>query len=219
MSTEIDCKIKIILLLGGPFSGKGYLLEKLLGLYGKSAVCLGLGKRFREVIDSGTADGIAIERYSSRGDLVPEPYYSKIAVPEIRRLLAEVRSGARVVIFDGVVRDEEQAMLVLGEIQTAGFECELHLVLLDVGRSICEDRAFKAKQGSDSSRGLRKDDAGGMEVFGNRWNIWTDKTMPIAEFLKQRGFHVHHLMGGSHTVDNHWVILCEGLNAEVVTMH
>ncbi|KAJ3672623.1 hypothetical protein LUZ60_007344 [Juncus effusus] len=97
-----DRKIKIVLVLGGPGSGKGTQCEKIVKNFGFTH--LSAGDLLRAECKSGSEYGKMIENLMKEGKLVP----SDLIVPLIQKAMFESRNDK--FLIDGFPRNEENRL-------------------------------------------------------------------------------------------------------------
>jgi adenylate kinase len=160
-------KYRTILLFGRPGAGKGTIgktLGSIPGFYH-----LAMGDAFRN-LDMTTPLGQIFQRYSSRGELVPDD-----ATVEFWRVTVEAKIAAHIyrpdsalLVLDGVPRNVAQAELMR---QYIDVQKGVHLVCTD------EAALMERLQRRALTEG-RYDDAS-EEVIRRRWDVYARETRPI----------------------------------------
>jgi adenylate kinase len=185
-------KPKVILLLGGPASGKGTqakILAKRIGY-----TYLGTGDLLRAEVEKGTELGKKFGELMSRGELIPD----ELTDPIIKAKLERLKDSG--IVLDGYPRNLEQAK-TLKEL----FPDEDFLVLnVSVApdsllkrmssRRICEKCGSiytiksEDEKTCDSCGGnliQRADDS--KEILEKRIKTYEDRTEPIINYYKEKG--------------------------------
>lgn len=162
-----------IVLFGAPGCGKGTQSELLEKRYGLSHVST--GEIIRREIGSGSALGVQMKEYISRGELAPDG----IVVSMIENYLA-VNRDVKGTIFDGFPRTTAQAEQFDKVLEAIGEKVEL-MIYMDVPEEELVKRILL--RGKDSGRA---DDAS-EEIIRNRIKIYNEQTAVVADFYRAQG--------------------------------
>ncbi|MBQ2993238.1 MAG: adenylate kinase [Alistipes sp.] len=162
-----------IVLFGAPGCGKGTQSELLEKRYGLSHVST--GEIIRREIGSGSALGVQMKEYISRGELAPDG----IVVSMIENYLAANRD-VKGTIFDGFPRTTAQAEQFDKVLEAIGEKVEL-MIYMDVPEEELVKRILL--RGKDSGRA---DDAS-EEIIRNRIKIYNEQTAVVADFYRAQG--------------------------------
>lgn len=162
-----------IVLFGAPGCGKGTQSELLEKRYGLSHVST--GEIIRREIGSGSALGVQMKEYISRGELAPDG----IVVSMIENYLAANRD-VKGTIFDGFPRTTAQAKQFDKVLEAIGEKVEL-MIYMDVPEEELVKRILL--RGKDSGRA---DDAS-EEIIRNRIKIYNEQTAVVADFYRAQG--------------------------------
>ena len=154
-----------IVLFGAPGAGKGtqaIMLAKELDL-----VHLSTGDILRKEITAGTDLGKQAQRYTDKGEFVPDE-----VVIDIIRSQIEQNPGAKGFIFDGFPRTTAQAEALDKMLEKKGMQITA-MIALDVEH----DELVKRLQIRGESSG-RADDKS-IDVIRNRIDVYNNKTKPL----------------------------------------
>ena len=130
----------IIVMLGAPGSGKGSIAKLLTEV--QELEHISTGDLFRETIKSGSRIGQELEKYMSKGMLVPDD----IVIEVIEKRISEAQSG---VILDGFPRTKIQAKYLKSILEKQGEKVDVaiqinipdeDLVYRTVKRRICSNK-------------------------------------------------------------------------------
>lgn len=192
---DVNKKMKKIILLGAPGSGKGTLSEYLVSKY--NFVHLSTGDLFRKNMDQNNSIADELRKYVPKGELVPDDLTNKVVKKEILELNSQKKSF----ILDGYPRTIDQANF-LNNIATIDASVYLN-VDLDIiikrltGRRTCSvckkiyninssETSPKIKGVCDLDNGLlmqRKDDE--ESVINQRMQVYKKTTFPLIEFYRK----------------------------------
>lgn len=97
--------MEVVILLGGPGSGKGTTAERVRGRLGY--IHISTGDMLREAVRNGSDVGLKADLYMKRGELVPDDIMIEIVVERMRRGNKDSKY-----LLDGFPRTSEQATLL-----------------------------------------------------------------------------------------------------------
>jgi adenylate kinase len=192
--------MKIVILLGGPGSGKGTIAGRLVSS-DSSFRHVSSGDLLRDAVKRQTPAGVEADGFMKKGELVPDAL--------IARMIAELMAGltgGTTLLLDGFPRTLAQAKMLD---ETAG-KCGAALasvVLLDVADAVLIDRIAGRRLCPKCGAGYhvtnipprkagvcdvcgaelvtRKDD--NLETVKNRLSVYKSQTMPLIDFYGARG--------------------------------
>jgi adenylate kinase len=157
-----------LLLIGAPGSGKGTQAERLAEHFGLTHISS--GDLLRRHVDEGTKLGQAVQRYVSRGDLVPDT----LVMDALRKpVVAASESGGY--ILDGFPRTVEQAELARSTAKELGVDAQV-AVHLDVPREELIRRLLARGRGSDDTE----------DVIDHRLEVYDQHTVPMLDYYAER---------------------------------
>ncbi len=191
----------IIVLLGGPGSGKGTQAKKLVGKLGVPQIST--GDIFRAALKEGTPMGLKAKTFMEKGDLVPDDVV--IGVVEERFKKPDLDQGF---MLDGFPRTVPQAEALDKMMTGLGKKID-HGILVDVpdedlvarlsGRFTCKDSDCGAmfhvmfnppqKEGACDKCGgplyQRADDT--EATARERLAVYNEQTAPVADYYEKQG--------------------------------
>lgn len=162
----------IIVLFGAPGSGKGTQGALIAEKYGYLHLSTGL--MLRDEVAKGSDLGKEIDKYVSKGDLVPNEMMCNILKEELKTYID--RKG---IIFDGFPRTMLQAEFLDKVLEEFGLKIDL-MVDIQVEKDILIERLIK--RGTLSHR---SDDT--QETILKRLKIYDEQTKPIIDYYKKTG--------------------------------
>lgn len=163
-----------IALFGAPGAGKGTQSKMLVEKYNLTYVST--GEALRKEIADGTELGMRIKDIMDAGQLVSD----EIVVEMIDKIIAgNTRKG---VLFDGFPRNVAQAETLDRLLAKYGTSL-LCMISLDVPREELVRRMLERAKTSG-----RSDD--NEETIKNRLCEYENKTLPVADYYKQKGLYV-----------------------------
>jgi adenylate kinase len=156
---------QVIVLLGGPGSGKGTQASRLSPILGVPHVSSG------ELLRSQTSGG---DRRMLQGELVPDEVATQIVLDRL-----EQPDAARGAILDGFPRDVQQAQALDAWLERHGGAVRA-VLYLELPRGAMIDRVVE--RGKDSQRGDDRAD-----VADRRAEIFAAELPPLLEHYARRG--------------------------------
>jgi len=188
----------MVLLVGGPGSGKGVLSKKLVEECG--VVHISSGDLLREEVNKGTLLGREVKEIMTRGDLVS----SAVIVTLMRRKMRQPENAGKRVLLDGFPRSLQNASDL---VELCGQpELALHLQCDD---TILIERILKRKEEA------LKDDDGGDDQ--NKGEVRDDDNIKTA-LKRLRNYHKYHNVTRDWLQDNHVPVVnldCSGPRGQV----
>lgn len=201
---------QIIILIGGPGSGKGTqaeLLAKKMGIQ-----VLSPGTILRKAIEKKTVIGKKAAPYIKKGILVPDDIVSSLVIKRI----AKIRKG---IILDGFPRNQVQVKLLgdyLKNQNTKNLVIEVAIPLRTAikrisGRLTCnncgesyhvEYKPPRRKNICDQcgKRLIVRSDSK-EKVVKTRWQIYRYETKPIADYYKQNRHYLYRKVDGTKDIE------------------
>ena len=172
-----------IVLFGAPGAGKGTQSKMLIEKY--NLTYISTGDILRKEIAEGTEIGLQAKGIINQGGLVDD----EIIVQIIEKTIENSTTGG--ILFDGFPRTVVQAYILEGLLHRMNSRL-LCLLSLEAPRELLIERMIKR-----SSIEGREDDK--TDVILNRFNEYDNKTIPVAEFYKEKGIYCP--IDGVGTVD------------------
>jgi len=157
-----------LLLIGAPGSGKGTQAVRLAEHFGIAHISS--GDLLRQHVTDHTAFGEQVQKYVSRGDLVPD----EMVLDMLRRPIVEASAKGGYVL-DGFPRTVEQAEIAYETASKLGVAVQI-AAYLDVGRDELVRRLLARGRGSDDTE----------EVIEHRLEVYEAKTRPMIAYYEQR---------------------------------
>ena len=162
-----------IVLFGAPGAGKGTQSKMLVEKY--NLTYISTGDILRKEIAAGTEIGIQAKDIINQGGLVDD----EIIVQIIEKTIENSTTGG--ILFDGFPRTVVQAYILEGLLHRMNRRL-LCLLSLEAPREMLIERMIKR-----ASIEGRDDDK--KEVILNRFQEYDKKTIPVAEFYKEKGIY------------------------------
>ena len=162
-----------LILFGPPGSGKGTQAKKLVEHY--NLYHISTGDMFRGEIKGKTELGLLAISYISKGELVPDEVTIKMLNKRV-----EDNPNVEGFIFDGFPRTVTQAK-ALNDFLAKRDDDITALTMLDVP----EEELIARLQDRAKDSG-RKDDAN-VGIIKNRLQVYTDNTLPVADYYETKG--------------------------------
>lgn len=192
--------MKIVILLGGPGSGKGTIAGRLVAA-DRSLKHVSSGDLLRDAVKRQTPAGAEADGYMKRGELVPDVLIARM----IEELLAGLDRPVTL-LLDGFPRTLVQAEMLDASAARAGAQVSA-AVLLEVPDAILVDRIAGRRLCPKCGAGyhvtnipprqaglcdacgtaltVRKDD--NLETVKNRLAVYQSQTVPLVDFYGARG--------------------------------
>lgn len=162
---------KLFLIIGAPGSGKTTDAQIIAKNNSETIVHYSTGDLLREEVAKETYLGKTIDKYTSKGNLVP----LEIVVDTIVNALKN--SPKDIILIDGYPRSVEQ-MEALDKVLKAQNEIELiSIIEVVVSETVAFDRVIGRARGSDDNA----------EVFKNRMRVYLEPLATIQEFYNNLG--------------------------------
>ena len=161
-----------IALFGPPGAGKGTQSLKLIEKY--NLAYISTGNILREEIAEGSALGLKAKNVIETGGLVSDEIIVQIIEKKIK-----TNTEVNGFLFDGFPRSVVQAYILEGLLLKLNTSLNC-MVSLEVPKDILMDRMLER-----SKKENRIDDT--IEVIQNRLKEYKNKTVPVAEFYKEKG--------------------------------
>lgn len=164
--------MKIIVITGPPYSGKGTQCELLKDQLGFNHIST--GDRIRHEKQNKTAIGKIMSEYEERGNLVPDEL--------MKQLLGEIideNLETNGIILDGYPRTESQVDTLLDLVREKGKKIQ-KVINIEVPKDELLARAKKRAETSD-----RKDDKDA-NIHFKRIEIFESSTRPAIEYFKKK---------------------------------
>jgi adenylate kinase len=160
---------KLFLIIGAPGSGKTTDAE-LIAKQNSEITHYSTGDMLRSEVASGSALGVEIESYISKGLIVP----IKIAIETI--INAIKNAPTPIIIIDGYPRSMEQ-LIALDDYLQNDSNLELCSVIeVAVSEKTAQDRVLVRSRGEDDK----------VEVFNNRMKVYTEPLEDIKTFYSHK---------------------------------
>lgn len=160
---------KLFLIIGAPGSGKTTNAELIADRH-EDITHYSTGDMFRAEIASESELGVEIDKYVSAGNLVP----ISIAIETI--IGAIKKAPTNIIIIDGYPRSIEQ-MEALDTYLVNEKELELtNIFEVEVCEDVAMDRVLGRARGEDDN----------VEVFNNRWEVFTEPLADIQAFYETK---------------------------------
>jgi adenylate kinase len=162
-----------LILFGPPGSGKGTQAEKLVEHY--NLYHISTGDMFRSEIKGKTELGLLAMSYTSKGELVPDEVTIKMLNKRV-----EDNPNVQGFIFDGFPRTVAQAQALDAMLAEKGDDITALTML------VVEDEELIARLQNRAKDSGRTDDAD-VEIIRNRLKVYTDNTLPVADYYETKG--------------------------------
>jgi adenylate kinase len=162
--------MKILIVTGPPYSGKGTQCEIISKAIGFKTIST--GDRCRQEKESQTEIGLIMSRYEEKGDLVPDPVMKNL----FSQILDE-NSGEKGIILDGYPRTKPQVDDLIALVRSKKEQISL-VINIDVPKDELLARAMKRAASSN-----RKDDQD-PAIHLKRVQIFEESTRPAIAYMK-----------------------------------
>lgn len=173
---------KLFLIIGAPGSGKTTDAE-LIAKSNDNITHYSTGDMFRAEVTSGSALGKTIERFISKGNLVPIDIVIDTIIGAIKK------APTTVVVIDGYPRSTEQ-MNELDKYLKDESDVELVSVIeVTVSEQTARDRVLGRARGTDDNN----------EVFDNRMKVYTEPLSEIQKFYTTKN--ILKVINGEGTIE------------------
>jgi adenylate kinase len=157
-----------LLLIGAPGAGKGTQAVRLAERLGVTHISS--GDLLRQHVQEETALGQQVQKYVSRGDLVPD----QVVLDMLRKpIVAASEAGGYV--LDGFPRTVEQAEIAYETARELGVAVQV-AIHLDVQRDELVRRLLARGRGTDDTQ----------EVIEHRLEVYEERTRPMVEYYARR---------------------------------
>ena len=176
-------KKKLFLIIGAPGSGKTTDAE-LIAQHNENISHYSTGDMLRAEVASGSERGKEIDKYISKGEIVPINIV-------IETILNAIKSAPTdVVIIDGYPRSIEQ-MVELDKYLQKTDDVELVSVIeVEVSKETARERVLGRARGADDNE----------KVFENRMKVYTEPLEEIRNFYKSKN--LLKVISGEDTIEN-----------------
>lgn len=165
-SLQIQKKVKVVFVVGGPGSGKGTQCEKIVQNFGYTH--LSTGDLLRNEIKTGSENGTMIQNIMGEGKLVP----SELTVKLIQKAISETNNNK--FLIDGFPRNEENVTTFEN---LTRIEPEF-LLFLDCPKEEMMRRLLSRNQGRDDDN---------METILKRFQVFEESTIPVIDYYATKG--------------------------------
>ena len=173
---------KLFLIIGAPGSGKTTDAQIIANNNSDTIVHFSTGELLRAEVASGSTLGQTIDRFISKGNLVPLEIVIDTIVSAIKK------SDKPIILIDGFPRSVEQ-MDALDKILKDESSVELKSVIeVDVSEAVAKERVLGRARGVDDNE----------EVFNNRMRVYLGPIDAIRDFYKNRG--LLYVINGERTI-------------------
>jgi adenylate kinase len=157
-----------LLLIGAPGAGKGTQAVRLSERLGITH--LSSGDLLRKHVTEETPLGKQVQKYVSRGDLVPDAM-----VLDMLRKPIVAASNAGGYVLDGFPRTVEQAEIAYDTARELGVAVQV-AIFLEVERDELVRRLLARGRGADDTQ----------DVIEHRLEVYDEKTRPMIDYYAQR---------------------------------
>lgn len=163
--------MKVIVITGPPYSGKGTQCDELVKEYGLTHIST--GEHIRKEKDQQSEIGRTMSDYDERGELVPDEIMKQL----IEKLIEE-NKDATGIILDGYPRTIPQVHDLVNVLDSRNITIE---IILNI--EVPSDELLKrAKKRAETS--TREDDKN-PETHYKRIRVFEEQTIPTIEYMKK----------------------------------
>ncbi|WP_457743915.1 adenylate kinase [Sulfurimonas sp.] len=173
---------KLFLIIGAPGSGKTTDAE-LIAKNNDNISHYSTGDMLREEISSGSKRGQEINKFISKGEIVP----IEIVIETITSAIASAKTD--IVIIDGYPRSLEQMNALDAYLQNHTDIELVSVIEVEVSEETARDRVLGRARGADDNN----------EVFDNRMRVYTEPLNEIRNFYLQKN--ILKVISGEGTID------------------
>lgn len=175
-------KKKLFLIIGAPGSGKTTDAE-LIAQHNENITHYSTGDMLRAEVASGSQRGKEINKYISKGEIVPINIVIETIINAIKS------SPTDIIIIDGYPRSIEQ-MLELDKYLQEHKDIELvNVIEVEVSEETARERVLGRARGADDNN----------EVFNNRMKVYTQPLQEIRDFYTKKG--LLHVVSGERSIE------------------
>ena len=191
--TNINEKMRNIVIFGAPGSGKGTQSDLIIEKYGLNHIST--GDVLRGEIRNGTELGKIAKQYIDDGMLVPD----SLIVDMLAKVYDSYGKAHKGVIFDGFPRTVNQAEALKTMLAERGHQVAA-MIELDVPEEELMTRLIK--RGAESGR---SDD--NEETIKKRLDVYHNQTSPLIEWYQNEG--IRHQINGLGELDRIFADICK----------
>ena len=191
--TNINEKMRNIVIFGAPGSGKGTQSDLIIEKYGLNHIST--GDVLRGEIRNGTELGKIAKQYIDDGMLVPD----SLIVDMLAKVYDSFGKSHKGVIFDGFPRTVNQAEALKTMLAERGHQVAA-MIELDVPEEELMTRLIK--RGEESGR---SDD--NEETIKKRLDVYHNQTSPLIEWYQNEG--IRHQINGLGALDRIFADICQ----------
>lgn len=160
---------KLFLIIGAPGSGKTTDAQ-LIAQRNENVTHYSTGDMLRAEVSSGSALGLEIESYISKGLIVP----IKIAIETIVNAIKNAPTS--IIVIDGYPRSMEQLIALDDYLKTDSILQLSSVIEVEVSEETAKDRVLGRSRGEDDK----------VEVFNNRMKVYTEPLADIQAFYNSK---------------------------------
>jgi adenylate kinase len=161
---------QLILIIGAPGSGKTTDAELISKKHSDTIVHYSTGDLFRAEVASGSELGKEIDKYVSKGNLVPIDIVIKTVVGAVNQAPKDI------VIIDGFPRSIEQKLELDKFLSSEDNVKLISVIEVEVSKDVARDRVLGRARGADDND----------EVFDNRMKVYLEPLDEIKKFYTNK---------------------------------
>ncbi len=173
---------KLFLIIGAPGSGKTTDAE-LIAQKNENITHYSTGDMLRAEVASGSEIGQEIDKYISKGAIVP----IKIAIKTILNAIKNAKTD--VVVIDGYPRSVEQMQELDSYLKDENDVELISVIEVEVSENVARQRVLGRARGADDNN----------EVFNNRMKIYTQPLQAIRAFYNDKN--ILKVINGERDID------------------